>query len=385
MRIVHLCLEAPYTDLWGYQENLLGKYHRKQGHEVTVITGNRKHESGTIVTTPCGRYDLPDGQHIIRLEYEKILCDQISRVVRRYPIYDLLLELQPDFVMVHGLSNPSVLQLRRFVKQHRPDCRVVADNHLDDFNAPSLEGLKGRLLIAMYRYVNRKMQPLYRRVYGVTPGRVEYQQRIFGISREKCALLPMGADDEHINFEKAPMIRRDLRKKHGINEDDFLLVTGGRIDGAKKIDVLLRAVTELSSERIKLMVFGKPDKEMEKVLEQYGKHSAVRLIGWLPSEQVYDYFLASDLIVFPGSHSVLWEQACACGVPAIFARRHGMEHVDLGGNCLLVNGESVSELQKAICALAENPTAYKEMQEKARTLGATAFSYAAMAEKILKV
>ena len=30
MRIVHLCLEAPYTDLWGYQENLLGKYHRKQ-------------------------------------------------------------------------------------------------------------------------------------------------------------------------------------------------------------------------------------------------------------------------------------------------------------------------------------------------------------------
>ncbi len=384
MRIVHLCLEAPYTDLWGYQENLLGKYHRKQGHEVTVITGNRKHENGTIVTTPCGRYDLPDGQHIIRLEYSQILCDKISRIVRLYPIYDLLRELQPDFVMVHGLSNPSVLQLRRYVKQLRPDCRVIADNHLDEFNAPSLEGIKGRLLVAAYRAVNRRMQPLYEKVYGVTPGRVEYQQRVFRISREKCALLPMGADDEHIDFENAPLIRRELRKKHGIGEDDFLLVTGGRIDGAKKIDVLLQAVTELNSERIKLLVFGTPMEEMEQVLKQYDGHPAVRLIGWIPSEKVYDYFLASDLIVFPGSHSVMWEQACACGVPAIFSRRHGMEHVDLGGNCLLVNGESVAELQKAIRNLADDPTAYREMWEKARALGRNAFSYAAMSERILK-
>lgn len=384
MRIVHLCLEAPYTDLWGYQENLLGKYHRKQGHEVTVITGNRKHENGTIVTTPCGRYDLPDGQHIIRLEYSQILCDKISRIVRLYPIYDLLRELQPDFVMVHGLSNPSVLQLRRYVKQLRPDCRVIADNHLDEFNAPSLEGIKGRLLVAAYRAVNRRMQPLYEKVYGVTPGRVEYQQRVFRISREKCALLPMGADDEHIDFENAPPIRRELRKKHGIGEDDFLLVTGGRIDGAKKIDVLLQAVTELNSERIKLLVFGTPMEEMEQVLKQYDGHPAVRHIGWIPSEKVYDYFLASDLIVFPGSHSVMWEQACACGVPAIFSRRHGMEHVDLGGNCLLVNGESVAELQKAIRNLADDPTAYREMWKKARALGRNAFSYAAMAERILK-
>ncbi len=384
MRIVHLCLEAPYTDLWGYQENLLGKYHRKQGHEVTVITGNRKHENGTIVTTPCGRYDLPDGQHIIRLEYSQILCDKISRIVRRYPIYDLLRELQPDFVMVHGLSNPSVLQLRRYVKKLRPDCRVIADNHLDEFNAPALTGIKGRLLLAAYRSVNRRMQPIYEKVYGVTPGRVEYQQRIFHISREKCGLLPMGADDEHINFEKASILRRELRSKHGIREEDFLLVSGGRIDAAKKIDVLLQAVTELNSDRIKLLVFGTPNAEMKEVLQQYEGHSAVRLIGWLPSEKVYDYFLSSDLIVFPGSHSVMWEQACACGVPAIFSRRHGMEHVDLGGNCLLVNGESVSELQKAIRSLAENPTAYREMQEKARALGRNAFSYAAMAERILK-
>lgn len=38
MRIVHICLQAPYNDYWGYQDNLLPKYHRKSGHDVTVIT-----------------------------------------------------------------------------------------------------------------------------------------------------------------------------------------------------------------------------------------------------------------------------------------------------------------------------------------------------------
>ena len=384
MRIVHLCLEAPYTDLWGYQENLLGKYHRKQGHDVTVITTNQKHDNGKLVTVAAGRYDLPDGQHIIRLNYDRILCDKISRVLRRYPIYDLLMELKPDFVMVHGLMNCSVLQLRRYIQKHCPTCRVIADNHVDDFNATEFSGAKGRILIALYRWVNRRMRPFYRKVYGVTPGRTEYQQRVLGIAEEVCACMPMGADDESIHFAEADAIRKNLRKKHGIGEQDFLLITGGRIDEAKKIDLLLQAVTELNRKNLKLIVFGTPNEAMRSVLEAYADHESVRLIGWLPSEQVYDYYLASDLIVFPGSHSVMWEQACACGVPAIFARRHGMEHVDLGGNCLLWEGRTAEDLKAAICRLADDPVAYGEMLEKARTLGISAFSYAAMAENLLK-
>ena len=39
MKIVHVCLAGiGVTDGWTYQENLLTKYHKKLGHDVTIIT-----------------------------------------------------------------------------------------------------------------------------------------------------------------------------------------------------------------------------------------------------------------------------------------------------------------------------------------------------------
>ena len=40
MKIVHVCLSAPYVDGWGYQENLLPEYLQKNGVENHVITSN---------------------------------------------------------------------------------------------------------------------------------------------------------------------------------------------------------------------------------------------------------------------------------------------------------------------------------------------------------
>ena len=117
INIVHLCLQAPYNDYWGYQDNLLPKYHRKLGHNVTVITTNTKHENGKIITIEKDDYRLIDGQRIIRLEYKKYKPQYICDAYRYYKIYDLLCEIKPDFIMVHGLGNISVLQVVKYIKK----------------------------------------------------------------------------------------------------------------------------------------------------------------------------------------------------------------------------------------------------------------------------
>ena len=61
----------------------------------------------------------------------------------------------------------------------------------------------------------------------------------------------------------------------------------------------------------------------------------VQLAGWVSAEQVYRYFLAADLVFFPGLHSVLWEQALACKVPCVFSKLEGFGHVDVPGALLL--------------------------------------------------
>ena len=37
MRITHLCLACFFPDGFSYQENMLPKYHKKLGHDVSVV------------------------------------------------------------------------------------------------------------------------------------------------------------------------------------------------------------------------------------------------------------------------------------------------------------------------------------------------------------
>ena len=74
MKILHIAPNAPYNRGWGYQENLLPKYHKKLGHDVTVVVQTRTHQDGAIVDTPpeewCGNARnaglMPDFESALR-------------------------------------------------------------------------------------------------------------------------------------------------------------------------------------------------------------------------------------------------------------------------------------------------------------------------------
>jgi hypothetical protein len=125
-------------------------------------------------------------------------------------------------------------------------------------------------------------------------------------------------------------------------------------------------------------VFGLPNNEMKRVVESLTS-SATRYIGWLSADEVYDYFLASDLAVFPGTHSVLWEQAVGTGLPAIFKKWDGMTHVDVGGNCMFVEEGTVEELLLVIESVVRDKNHYNKMKHVAVTKGIPYFSYANIA------
>ena len=193
----------------------------------------------------------------------------------------------------------------------------------------------------------------------------------------------MGGDDEKIRFNRRENIRKEIRKAHNISEDDFLLVTGGKIDEAKKIHLLIEAVKNINQNNIKLLIFGQASKTFEKHFLPMIEDEHIRYIGWIPSEQVYDYFLASDMCVFPGTHSVLWEQACACGIPGIFRDWEGMHHVDVGGNAIFLTEDSAEEIASVLTDLYQNTEKFVAMKNVAQSKCITAFSYREIAKKAI--
>ena len=224
------------------------------------------------------------------------------------------------------------------------------------------------------------------KVWGVTPWRVEYLKEVYGVPTDKVGLLVMGGDENAIKWEMRNTIRQTIRQRMNIPEDTFLIISGGKIDKAKNTHHLIEAVRKLSiTHNIQLLLFGKAEKDMVEYMSGV-KDSGIHNIGWISPKETNDYYLASDLACFPGTHSVLWEQACACGLPAVFKDWNGgFAHVDIGGNCILLKDTSASGIAQCLEPLINDKTLYEKMRHIAATKGRHTFSYSTIAEKAIGI
>lgn len=386
MKILHLALQAPYNEGWGYQENLLTKYQVRLGHDVTLVTTCTMNSTDSkIISCEPEDYISPDGFRVIRLKYKRILTKRISSLLQIFPIFDLIKDIAPDFIMVHGLGNFSALQVKKYIRKINPNCTVIADNHLDYNNCPVLKKntLKSKFLIMLWQQLNKTMKNCYSMIYGVSPKRAAIINEIFKYPKEKIGILSAGADDDKIKFNEKEKIRRIIREKNNIDQDDFLIVTGGKIDEKKNIDLLMKAVSIINNSKIKLLVFGGCDDSIRPKIETLSKHSSIRYIGWINADVVYDYFLASDLIFFPGLHSVMWEQACASKIPCVFYRLDGFYHLDNDGSCDWIDKVTISEIINKIEELFFTEK-YVKLKNTANSEKTDLFLYSNIAKKSLE-
>lgn len=382
MKIVHIAPNAPYNDYWGYHENLLPKYHKKLGHDVTIITTNTMHKDGKIVETECDDYVLNDGVRVVRVQKKKHLHPMITNINSRLPIFDYLDEIRPDFVFFHGLISTSIFDVIKYKNEVKPDCVIVQDNHLDYYNNFQNNMFYSFLLRSFRRYLSKRTLPYVSKVYGVTPWRKTYAEEYFKIPKSKTDVLIMGADDEKIDFKNKDRIKERIRKEYNIADTDFLIVTGGKIDKNKKIDILMKSVGNI--ENVKIIVFGNVSNDIKEVFDSLiSDYNNIIYIGWISSDKVYDYFLSADLICFPGTHSVLWEQACASKVPCLFSKWDGMYHVNNGGNSDFVEDITVEKLTTKILELRFTDKYYK-MKSVAESKNTDVYLYSKIAEKSLE-
>ena len=172
--------------------------------------------------------------------------------------------------------------------------------------------------------------------------------------------------------------------KYGIADDDFLVMTGGKIDKWKTQTLLLmNAVQNIDRKNLKLVVFGSVTQELEEKVKKLADGQKVQYIGWVQAKDSYDYFAAADLVVFPGRHSVFWEQVTGQGIPMLVKDWPGTHHVDLGGNVAFLKNDCVEEIQEKIEELLDNPDEYKKMKKVAMEKGMKVFSYRNIAERAL--
>lgn len=429
MKIVHICLSGLYMDGWGYQDNMLAKYHQLAGHDVYVIANEYMYDhEGNYVKIDGKEYVQPEvdcnGVRVIRLPLKgnKVLTGPAQRV-HYEGLYIQLTKIKPDVIFLH---NPQILDVEdivKYMKEQRVGAgtleqteeassnantnvsanasandkdsantnarvnngvRLYVDSHSDYSNSGRNFLSKHILHGMLWRSKVQKLVPYTEKFYGVLPARVDFLLDRYHTPKEKTELLVMGMDDELARAAARPEVIKETRDKLGIKEDDFLIVTGGKIDHAKRQTLLLMdAVREINHPKLKLVVFGSVAEDMkEEFLDkcdsttllkdgqlpklkrksretgktvydqnQVQTSGQINYIGWLNADDTYPYFAAADLVIFPGRHSVMWEQVAGQGIPMIVKYWEGTTHVDLGGNVKFLKEDSVDEIKMSISIL----------------------------------
>lgn len=318
MKIVMLC--DLYDEKLQYQENLLAKYYTKHGHELTIIaatfnSATAYHANAYNKNDPAREY-WDGAAKVIKLPYEFNILHKLRRFGG---VGEILNHEQPDLIFVHDI-HLNLSDAAAYKRRH-PDCRIIMDYHADYTNSAK----NWVSLNILHKVIRRRFLHRYKsyidKILPVVPMSAIFLNEVYGIPKDEMDLLPLGADMDLAKQIIADNAGLAVRAQLGIPLDAIVIFTGGRLAPLKETHRLLDAFLRLDDPTIHIVVAGAAangeDDYVRRLVDQCAGNQRAHFVGWVSAQDVYRYMDACDFAIFPGSQSVLWQQAMSVGLPLI--------------------------------------------------------------------
>lgn len=347
-----------YIDGWGYQDNLLPEYMANAGHDVVVITNNNKFpsylhmdERNRILEKGNNYYDgkvkvyrIPIG---LATSNYAFICRGLTRLLKKE---------QPDVIFHHGVNSSSMIICCNYVRNHRY-VKFFVDNHADMLNQSRnvlwnkiiTRGLMRLCICITNQYITK--------YYGVTPGRCEYLETIYGADSTKINLMPIGCDTNRIDNISDNI--KDLRQKYCIPLSSRVICSGGKMGVQKGTLSLIKAFKKLCLEGndLCLILFGRfLDEETQLLANQT---NGVHIFGWCDRITTLELLKLSDIGCWPIHHTTLIEDAIGTSLPLIVRRTSNTEHL-IQNNGEFVSKGNEDELYNVLKNMCINLSMYKD-------------------------
>lgn len=168
--------------------------------------------------------------------------------------------------------------------------------------------------------------------------------------------------------------KADLKKKIGINDDDFVFIFVGRLVKDKGINELIAAFSKLQYPKNKLLLVGDYENELDPLLPETLEmiESNKNIISTGFQYDVRPYFAISDALVFPtyreGFPNVVM-QAGAMNLPCIVTDINGCNEIIIEDkNGIIIPVKDESSIFEAMKSFVSNSEKLQEMKENARQL-----------------
>jgi glycosyltransferase involved in cell wall biosynthesis len=178
----------------------------------------------------------------------------------------------------------------------------------------------------------------------------------------KIVILPNTFDFNR--FQPAPKPSY-LLEKYGLRREQPIILTVARlaeVERYKGYDQILQALPQIRQQipDIHYILVGKGNDEtrIKQLITQLGLQDCVTLAGFIPDQQLCDYYNLCDIFAMPSKKEgfgIVYLEALACGKPVLGGNQDGavdaLCHGKLGA---LVNPDNVSEITQTIIQILQN-------------------------------
>lgn len=376
MRIIHLCLAAFYNENYAYQENCLSIFNKLKGHDVKIIASTEVFDNnGKLKCIEPEKYVNNYGVSVVRLPYKKKIPRNMMRKIRIFKgLYNEIEKFKPDIIFCHALQTLELKTIVRY-KQDNRDVKLYADNHADFNNSAQSFWSKNLLHRLIYLPQVRKYVNEFEKVYYISTETKEFLIELYKMDQKKLEFLPLGGKIRENNEYK--MLRKKIRDRLQIHEDDILLLHSGKMDRGKKTLEILKAMSQNKKTNIKLVIIGVFEPNYKRDVFPYiHNDSRVYYEGWKSGEELSEYLCAADVYIQPGTQSATLQSALCSRCTAIVAPHKS--YIDLCGDSVIYVKNEI-ELVKILNQLNVEEVMY--YQEHSFKIAKKILDYEKQAEK----
>ena len=233
---------------------------------------------------------------------------------------------------------------------------------------------------------------------------MNYARKGTNEQNDKMIFLPNSVDVARFRSESRECIRREIRRKYGIGDNDIVVLFVGRMVRNKGTFELIQAMALLHTNRkVKVLVVGgatynskKKTQYVSDCLDAARNNPNIILAGSISYDDIPKYYMASDISTLLSrcdeACGLVGIESMAAGLPVITTDRGGIpEYVAQECKIAVSDDETITEnIAKAIDLLADNADMRRSMgdaglaQSEKFNKGAYYRNFAEVARKIVE-
>jgi rhamnosyl/mannosyltransferase len=246
--------------------------------------------------------------------------------------------------------------------------------------------LKQKIWLRLFGPLQRWLIRRADAIVGTTPVYVQHSLFLRHV-QDKTVYITIGIDEVSANEEDIMQIKKPYAGKK-------IIFSMGRLVEYKGHEYLIKAAQYLNDDHVIWIGGAGPLKnKLQQLIDEQGLAQKVKLIGFIPDNEVAAYFMACDVFVLSSiwkteAFGIVQIEAMSCGKPVVATRieESGVSWVNEDGvSGYNVEAQNAEALAEAIRKLLSDPQRYKECSTGARQRYETMFTRQKMIDGCLKL